>query len=64
MARGKAFTQAEDDLVRLWFEHKKPMAKLAKRLGRSRSAIYTRIKLLNREGTLNQSVMDFTRKGE
>ena len=50
MGRGKAFTQAEDDIIRLWRESKQPMTKLAKRLGRSRSAIYLRIDKMKEAG--------------
>ena len=58
MARGKAFTQAEDDIIRMWVDKGKPVAQLAKTLGRGRSTIYLRISNMNANGTLEQGVMD------
>lgn len=61
--RGKAFTQAEDDLIRLCLKQEKSLGKLAKHLGRGRQSMYERIKKMKRDGTINQDVMDFGQGG-
>ena len=61
--RGKAFTQAEDDLIRLCLKQGKSLAKLATHLGRGRKSMYERIKKMKRDGTFDQDVMDFGQGG-
>lgn len=38
----KAFTQAEDDVIRLALQNNTPLSEVARVLGRARSAIYAR----------------------
>ncbi|NOR63035.1 MAG: hypothetical protein GQ535_11160 [Rhodobacteraceae bacterium] len=56
--RGPAFTLDEDDLIRFWVNKGKPVSKLAKMLGRGRTAVYARISRMKKNGTLGQGVFD------
>ena len=50
----RAFTRAEDDLIRSAIKTNHPIASLAKLLGRSRSGVYAR-----RQKVAAQLIMDF-----
>lgn len=51
----RAFTRAEDDLIRTAIKTKTPMVALAKLLNRSRSGVYAR-----RQKVADQLIMDFS----
>lgn len=64
MKRGKAFTQAEDDVLRILWAQGVGATKIARKLGRGRTAIYKRIELLKRQGTWSQVVMHLVQEGQ
>lgn len=63
MKRGKAFTQAEDDVLRILWAQGVGATEIARRLGRGRTAIYKRIEWMKRRGTWSQVVMHLGQEG-
>lgn len=59
MARGKGITKAEDIAIKLLLQRGKKVVYIAEGLGRSRIAIYKRIKRMKETGEINQIVADF-----
>ncbi len=56
--RGKAWTQAENDQIRIRLEVGQSPSEIARKLGRGRASVYLHIKNMQDAGTLGQSVMD------
>lgn len=54
--RGKAFTRAEDDVIRLLWSRGTGATEIARTLGRGRTAIYKRIEAMKAAGTWGQVV--------
>ncbi len=56
--RGKAWTQAEDDQIRIRLEVGQSATEIAQRLGRGRASVYLHIKNMRDAGSLEQGVLD------
>lgn len=63
MARGKQFTQAEQDAIRLYLKANISPTKIAKLMGRGRSTIYNHIKEMTETGEIGQEIMDVGQTG-
>ena len=62
--RGKAFTQAEDDVIRLMRAKGSSIRQIAHYLGRGKSSVLVRLQRMEREGTAGQSVFDMGQAGD
>lgn len=56
--RGKNFSEAERDAIRILLSHKYSVRKIAAIIGRGKSGVQTQIERMRANGTINQSVMD------
>lgn len=62
--RGKAWTQAENDQIRIRLEVGQSASEIALKLGRGRASVYLQIKNMREAGTLGQSVLDLGQADE
>ncbi|MCG7622719.1 HTH domain-containing protein [Epibacterium sp. Ofav1-8] len=58
MARGKGITREEDHVIRLGLQRGRSAGDIANFLGRSRQAIYQRIKRMEETGEIHQLCLD------
>ena len=58
MARGKQFTKAELEVIRLGIKNKHTIVDIAKFLGRARQSVHIRINKMRENGELAQTEMD------
>ncbi len=56
--RGKNFTQAERDAIRILLSHEFSIRKIAAIMGRGKSGIQTQIKRMEADGSISQGIMD------
>lgn len=57
--RGKAWTQAEDDIIRILHREGLSVREIAARIaGRGKSSVHKRLKAMGANGTLNQGILD------
>ncbi len=57
-ARGKAWTTAEDDIIRLLLAQNKSYRQIAAILGRGKSSVGLRIKRMGESDQIGQGVLD------
>jgi hypothetical protein len=57
-ARGKAWLQSEDDVIRLLLAKGKSYRQIASVLGRGKSSVCLRVKRMNTENSLGQGVLN------
>jgi len=59
--RGKAWTKAEDDVIRLALKQGMSYRKIGALMGRGKSSVGLRIKAMQADQTIGQSVLDMGR---
>lgn len=62
--RGKAWTEAENDQIRIRLEVGQSPAEIARKLGRGRASVYLHIKRMREAGSLGQGVLDLGQADE
>lgn len=58
MARGKAITPEEEQVIRLGLQRGRPVSQIAQFLGRAPASIYKRIERMKQDGTIDQLELD------
>lgn len=62
--RGKNFTEAERDAIRILLSHKYSVRKIAAIMGRGKSGVQTQIERMRADGTIGQGILDLGQADE